>query len=115
MIEGLIMLFLLPLVMFIILAWLPPGPPAAFGVAVAVMITALTAAAIYPIGPSQGPDDWFHGIEELLFWGFVLAIAITAPAQLWRWLRLRAKKPSYDPLGILLMILIAAPPILLRL
>jgi hypothetical protein len=94
--DLLALIFMPPIGMFVILAVLPAGRVAAIGFAVAATLIGATAAVTFPLGPAQGPDDWYHGIEILPFSGMCAAWVLTGLAQLWRWARLRTgQRPHY--------------------
>lgn len=84
-----------PLVTFLILVGLPSGMVALMGHGIALFLWATAAAAIYPLRPRSGPDDWFHGIELVPLWGTFAVILAVGMAQLWRWQRKRSGQKAY--------------------
>jgi hypothetical protein len=94
--DILIFIFGLPIVAFILLASMQGGAPFLSMLGIVGVLCLLAAAAIFPIGPSSGPDDWFHGIEVVPLFGTLGAALAASIAQAIRWLRLRqGKKPHY--------------------
>ena len=81
--EFIIFLMGPPILVYVILALLPPGKLVLIGYAVFAVVMIALAFAIYPIS-SAGPDDWFAGIEEIPYQGSLWAAGVVGIAQLWR-------------------------------
>ncbi len=84
-----------PAVAFAVLILAPAGPPYLAALALTLGLCVVAALMIYPLRPSSGPDDWFHGIEQLPLWGVLAAAAVSAPLQGWRWWRLSRGHTSH--------------------
>ncbi len=94
--ELLVFIFGPPIVAFVLLAAMPPGAPFLSVLGIVGVLCLVAAAAIFPIAPASGPDDWFHGIEVVPLFGAVGAAFAASVAQAIRWVRLRqGKKPYY--------------------
>ncbi|MGY9045880.1 hypothetical protein P775_01760 [Puniceibacterium antarcticum] len=91
----LVLIFGLPVVAFLILLLSKPGATYLATAFTILLLCVLAAFYILPLGPSSGPDDWFHGVELLPLYGTLAAVAFSAPIQAWRWWRLRRQKPTY--------------------
>jgi uncharacterized membrane protein YfbV (UPF0208 family) len=84
-----------PAVAFAVLILAPAGVSYLVALGLTTGLCVLAALAIYPLRPSSGPDDWFHGVEQIPLWGVVAAVAVSLPFQGWRWWRISRGHPSH--------------------
>ena len=93
--DLMIVLFAPPILAYLALTFLPVGLPALAGCVIAASFCLVAAMAIFPIRSSNGPDDWFRGIEVLPFTGAVIVVTCVSLLQAIRWHRARRGKPTF--------------------
>ncbi|QYX56599.1 hypothetical protein K1T73_16405 [Roseovarius sp. SCSIO 43702] len=120
MIGLFIFIFGVPLAVFVILLMLRDWRTYLIGLGVVALLCGIGALMIYPLSPPGGPDDWFHGIEQVPLWGAALAALATLPAQGWRaWRRKRGQPTHYAAaialtVGVILFVIFGPSVFLLR-
>ncbi|WP_417248415.1 hypothetical protein [Celeribacter sp.] len=103
--EILVILFVIPVATPVGLAVLPAGRPALVGHIAVASVAALAAMTFLPLGASNGPDDWFHGIELVPVISAGISVVLVGAAQGWRWYRIRKGKETYYLAALLLCLL----------
>ena len=76
------------------------------GYAVFAALMIAMGFSIYPLPPASGPDDWFHGIEQVPYIAAFVAAGVVGVAQMWRAWRLRNGKPTYYVLALVLPLIL---------
>lgn len=89
-----VLIFAPPILAWLFLALLPGGGAFVTGLIVFVLIWLASAAAVYPIRPTSGPDDWYRGIEQIPLWASLATAALAIAGQGWRHWRLKQGKPT---------------------
>ncbi|WP_417273324.1 hypothetical protein [Celeribacter halophilus] len=100
--EVIVILFVIPVVTLVGLAILPAGRLALVGHIAVASVAALAAMTFLPLSASNGPDDWFHGIELVPIFSAGISVVLVGIAQWWRWHRIRKGKETYYLAALLL-------------